>query len=346
MVTHYAAEAKQEEHVPELRAVEVESLTISFVDDNLGQWFSKDPPSQSSSLDSLTSYYCGKLSQPAGLASVKAATSRKPTICDLNLSSASPGEPTLLFENAPSPGNVSNPTSDPDLRAYNEFSTAYLKSAPVWEKLEKRHGGNHSRSHSLASPPSGALRRRQTTRRHAIYGGTGLPGIPVPFDDPEETKVNPARATIASFDSNKAVCAISERSFSDSPTKDAHFRSARLASDSPTKPLVTTPIRARRFFDGPEDDSDLCYDLSITAVSSGSCDELDRFSPVKKSRRSIEPLKIRTPGKRTGVEAQAKQVVDLRTDRGAKQSKVLDHLPMMRELLDLVDEATKSWEDV
>ncbi|TFY63188.1 hypothetical protein EVJ58_g3388, partial [Rhodofomes roseus] len=172
--------------------------TQSLYVDNLGPWFSTDSPSQSSSLDSLASYYCSRLGPPERLTPIKAATpTRKPTICDAK-SAKLPREglPVLCGDNnkPPTPASLPSTTSDPDLRFYNELSTpTRLKSAPVWDKLEKRHhgSGGHSRSHSLASPPSSSLRRRQTTRRHAIYGGTGLPGIPVPFDDPEQTRVNP-----------------------------------------------------------------------------------------------------------------------------------------------------------
>ncbi|KAH9928950.1 uncharacterized protein B0H18DRAFT_999539 [Fomitopsis serialis] len=355
MVVCCARAAEQEEHVS--RVCAVQGFRIPVLDSNLGQWFSKDSPSQSSSLDSLASYYCAKLGPPERLTPVKAATSaRKPTICAVKSSKVTREDPPPLSGDSDAlsrTSGVPSATSDPDLRLHTELSTSTpLKSAPVWNKLERRQGpgGTHSRSHSLASPPSSsALRRRQTTRRHAIYGGTGLPGIPVPYDDPEETKVNPARATFASFDSTKAVCAISENSFSESespsPRKMVDYLTAKLASESPTKSLLTTPLRTHHFHDSSEDDSDTPgYEMSITAVS---YDELDLLSPVKRLS-SVSPLKLRTGDKRKIVEQAptqaARSAMNPKTKGGPSKPDVFEHLPMMRELLDLVDEATKSWD--
>ena len=253
-----------------------------YIDTSLGQWFSEEPLSQSSSLDTLASYYCGT---PDKRPTVKNAKPQKPIICDARITGG--GSPKPTPHDVSLAGSMTGSTSNPDFLAHGDHSASTRsKSALVWEKLEKRNGGHvsHNRSHSLASPPSSTLKRRQTSRRHAIYGGTGIPGIPVPYDDPEETRVNPSRATIASFDSNKAVCAASEDSFSESPRKGKESFIAGLASVSPAKhPALPTPERVRRFFDVSTDGSSTHYcDMSITAVSSGSFDDnIDFFGSVK-----------------------------------------------------------------
>ncbi|TFY55897.1 hypothetical protein EVJ58_g7964 [Rhodofomes roseus] len=140
----------------------------------------------------------------------------------------------------------------------------------------------------------------------------------------------------------------------ESPRKDVDCLAARFASvsasesGSPTKPLLTTPIRVRRFFDASEDDSDLpAYDMSITAVSSSSYDDLDLPSPVKNVKKrtsSVSPLKFRRGDKSKALKQPTKGSASLKMNHGTSKLDVFDHLPIMRELLDLVDEATKSWD--
>lgn len=304
----------------------------------LGQCFSKDPPSQSSSLDSLASFYSGAAT-PEKRYTVKNAKLLKTTKSDMHFS-----KPDSDDLDVPLPGSISITTSNPDLCAYNDNMHTTLLTL-VWERPEKRRGGpsGHNRSHSLASSPSGALGRRETSRRHAIYCGPGVSDISIPYDDPEETRVNPSRSTIASFDSNKAVF---EDSFSDSPKKRKDSLLAGFAPASPVKPLSNTPEHVLRFFNITTGVSDTrYYDTSITAVTSSSSDEEMRLhlGPSKENVSIVLPLKIQSATKRNSVGG-VKRVTNPEDISTTVDSDALEHLPLMHELLDLVEEATKSWQ--
>lgn len=121
-----------------------------------------------------------------------------------------------------------------------------------------------------------------------------------------------------------------------------------LASVSPVKPLSTTPERVRRFFDVSADDSGThYYDMSLTAVSSGSFDDdTDLLSLVHSNTPKVLPLKIRSTGQRTrtNVDCVVSRVTKLEATDSASDLDTSEHLPLMHELLDLVDEATKSWQ--